>query len=88
MVHPDDPGICDVAEPVTSRRYDLPAYGPVDVPLCAPCAVAQGIRTRRAVWEIRLRLGPGEPWSCGYCSQPAPGPRCGGCGRTFDWRSR
>jgi hypothetical protein len=87
MIHPGDPGICEVLQPVTARHYDS-AYGPVDVPLCAPCAVAQGVRTGRVVWEVRWRPGPGEPWLCGYCSQPAPAARCGGCGRTFDWRSR
>jgi hypothetical protein len=41
--HPDDPGICEVFEPVTTRHFDTPLLGPVDVPLCAPCAAAQGI---------------------------------------------
>jgi hypothetical protein len=40
--HPSAMGVCD-AGAVTSRHYDTPALGPVDVPLCAPCAVAQGI---------------------------------------------
>jgi hypothetical protein len=40
--HPEARGICST-DAVTSRRYDSPALGPVDVPLCAPCAVAQGI---------------------------------------------
>jgi hypothetical protein len=40
--HPTAKGICDMAA-VTSRHYDTPALGPVDVPLCAPCAVAQGV---------------------------------------------
>ncbi len=35
--HPDDPGVCD-HNAVTWRRLD-----DVEVPLCAPCAVAQGI---------------------------------------------
>jgi hypothetical protein len=35
-------GICSTGA-VTSRRYDSPELGPVDVPLCAPCAGAQGI---------------------------------------------
>jgi hypothetical protein len=34
--------VCD-AEAVTTRRYNSPALGPVDVPVCAPCMVAQGI---------------------------------------------
>jgi hypothetical protein len=41
--HPADPGVCD-NDAVTTRR--LPSEltgGPVDVPLCAPCATAQGL---------------------------------------------
>lgn len=34
-VHPDQPGICQVNDPVTTRRFV-----DVDVPLCAPCASA------------------------------------------------
>jgi hypothetical protein len=30
-------------EAVASRHYDSPTVGAVDVPLCAPCAAAQGI---------------------------------------------
>ena len=40
--HPGAMGVCD-GEGVTTRRFDSPATGPVDVPLCAPCAVAQGL---------------------------------------------
>lgn len=43
------------------------------------------------VWEVRWRFAAGEPWLCGYCSQPGTfdaGRRCAGCGRSFDWRSR
>jgi hypothetical protein len=32
--------VCD-GEAVTTRHYDTPLLGPVDVPLCAPCAAAQ-----------------------------------------------
>lgn len=39
--HPGE-SVCD-ARAVTTRRYNSPALGPVDVQLCAPCAVAQGI---------------------------------------------
>jgi hypothetical protein len=40
--HPDDMGICDKSAVITRRlRADL--GGDVDVPLCAPCAVAQGV---------------------------------------------
>ncbi len=35
--HPDDMGVCD-GDAVMTRRL-----GEVDVPLCAPCAVAQGV---------------------------------------------
>lgn len=40
--HPDDPGVCDHRAVIT-RRLSTGADGPVDVPLCAPCAVAQGV---------------------------------------------
>lgn len=40
--HPSARAVCDMSA-VTSRRYDSPSLGPVDVPLCAPCAAAQGI---------------------------------------------
>jgi hypothetical protein len=35
-----DEGVCD-GEMVTTRHYDTELTGPVDVPLCAPCAAAQ-----------------------------------------------
>jgi hypothetical protein len=38
--HPADTGVCD-GEMVTTRHYETDLYGPVDVPLCAPCAAAQ-----------------------------------------------
>jgi hypothetical protein len=28
-------------EAVTTRHFDSPTVGPVDVPICAPCAAAQ-----------------------------------------------
>lgn len=40
--HPDDPGVCD-HRAVIARRLTTGPDGEVDVPLCAPCAVAQGI---------------------------------------------
>lgn len=40
--HPGDKGVCD-GDAVTTRHFETAALGPVDVPLCAPCAVAQGI---------------------------------------------
>lgn len=39
--HPGDKGICD-GNAVATRHFETRAMGPVDVPLCAPCAVAQG----------------------------------------------
>ena len=35
--HPQDQGVCDASAVVTRRLGDK------DVPLCAPCAVAQGV---------------------------------------------
>jgi hypothetical protein len=40
--HPDDVGICD-KDAVITRRLTTALDGEVDVPLCAPCAVAQGV---------------------------------------------
>lgn len=40
--HPAAENVCD-GEAVTSRRYETARYGLVDVGLCAPCAVAQGL---------------------------------------------
>ena len=40
--HPDDAGICDHRAVIT-RRVTLGLDGDVDVALCAPCAVAQGV---------------------------------------------
>lgn len=37
--HPDSMGICD-NHAVTTRRFESALLGPVDVPLCAPCAAA------------------------------------------------
>jgi hypothetical protein len=34
--------VCD-GEAVTTRRYGTDRFGAVDVALCAPCAVAQGV---------------------------------------------
>src|SRR6202035_1576614 len=39
--HPQDKGVCDGGA-ILTRRLDG-----VDVPLCAPCAVAQGVAERR-----------------------------------------
>lgn len=40
--HPDDTGICDNCAVIT-RRLPTGQGKVVDVPLCAPCAVAQGV---------------------------------------------
>jgi hypothetical protein len=40
--HPDDIGVCD-SRAVITRRFSNDLDGEVDVPLCAPCAVAQGV---------------------------------------------
>jgi hypothetical protein len=40
--HPDDIGVCD-KDAVITRRLTTDLDGDVDVPLCAPCAVAQGL---------------------------------------------
>lgn len=46
--HPAVVNVCDAHRPVTSRRYVTQALGAVDVPLCAPCALAQGVTTGAA----------------------------------------
>jgi hypothetical protein len=40
--HPDDMGVCDQRAVIT-RRVPADRGGVADVPLCAPCAVAQGV---------------------------------------------
>jgi hypothetical protein len=40
--HPDDMGVCDQRAVIT-RRLPRGTGGLADVPLCAPCAVAQGV---------------------------------------------
>jgi hypothetical protein len=40
--HPDDMGVCD-HHAVIKRRFAGGLNGDVDVALCAPCAVAQGV---------------------------------------------
>ena len=42
VLHPDETGVCDMRA-VTTRRFESPATGPRDVPICAPCATAQGV---------------------------------------------
>ena len=40
--HPDDVGVCDHRAVIT-RRIQADRDGGIDVALCAPCAVAQGV---------------------------------------------
>jgi hypothetical protein len=40
--HPEDIGVCDNRAVIT-RRMPTGLDGELDVPLCAPCAVAQGV---------------------------------------------
>jgi len=40
--HPEDAGVCDQRAVIT-RRLPAGQDGAVDVPMCAPCAVAQGV---------------------------------------------
>jgi hypothetical protein len=40
--HPGMPGVCEAYKAVTTRRYATTSSGVVDVPLCGPCARAQG----------------------------------------------
>jgi hypothetical protein len=40
--HPEDTGVCDHRAVIT-RRLPADRDGAADVPLCAPCAVAQGV---------------------------------------------
>jgi|GEM_PF-743593 hypothetical protein len=41
--HPGDVGVCDNQAVITRRFAAGQGGGEVDVPLCAPCAVAQGV---------------------------------------------
>ncbi|MDR2984515.1 MAG: hypothetical protein LBV34_06710 [Nocardiopsaceae bacterium] len=38
--HPDDIGVCELLDAVTTGQYYLGPLGDVDVPMCAPCAAA------------------------------------------------
>ena len=42
LSHPDDVGICD-HDAVITRRLRADLAGAVEIALCAPCAVAQGV---------------------------------------------
>jgi hypothetical protein len=46
--HPGTVNVCEAHRPVIARRYVTEALGTVDVPLCAPCALAQGVATPAA----------------------------------------
>lgn len=39
--HPEDSGICEMLDAVTTGQYYLGPLGDVEVPLCAPCAAAR-----------------------------------------------
>lgn len=55
--HPDDMGICDKSAVITRRlRADL--GGDVDVSLCAPCAVAQGVAEMPRLRGRRAEASP------------------------------
>ena len=41
--HPDDMGMCDHRAVITRQVSTSGWGGPLEVPLCAPCAVAQGV---------------------------------------------
>jgi hypothetical protein len=41
-MHPAEVNVCDMIA-VTARQFVTKQVGPVDVALCAPCAVAQGV---------------------------------------------
>lgn len=45
--HPAVVNVCDAHRPVAARRYVTDALGDVDVPLCGPCAAAQGVPVLR-----------------------------------------
>lgn len=51
--HPAQAGICEPGQAVITRRFTSAITGPVDVPLCTPCAAAQGIA------ELDARPWPG-----------------------------
>lgn len=42
--HPDDEGICEILDAVTTGRSSSDLLGDLDVPLCAPCAAARAAR--------------------------------------------
>ena len=39
--HPDDAGVCEMFDGVTTGQYILGPLGEVELPLCAPCAAAR-----------------------------------------------
>ena len=46
VAHPDDVGVCDHRAVIT-RRLPVGQDSEADIPLCAPCAVAQGFAEMR-----------------------------------------
>lgn len=59
-------GVCD-ASAVTTRHYDTEALGPVDVPLCGPCAAAQGIAVPASGKPPALNVTRDR--HCGHCGR-------------------
>lgn len=42
VAHPEQPGICHADRAVCTRRVESRLLGPVDAPLCFPCATQHG----------------------------------------------
>jgi hypothetical protein len=42
--HPDDLGVCEKFDAVTTRRFSSDLLGDIEVPQCAPCAAARAAR--------------------------------------------
>jgi hypothetical protein len=72
--HPDDMGICDKSAVIT-RRLHAALGGDVDVPLCAPCAVAQGVAEmpRLLCSPGRAETKPAGPRLRGHWPPELPG---------------
>ena len=75
VAHPGRAGICQAEAAVTTRRFVTVLLGPVDVPLCAPCAAAG-------------RPGGGLAFTCPRCGRTswhAEDARNGYCGACHAW---
>ena len=81
--HPDDTGICETFSPVVSRRYQTWLLGVVDVALCAPCAIAQGLH-ELAIAQ-RQRVPAFTCPRCGRTSHNLQDVAAGYCGACHDW---